>query len=88
MFDHFFAAGGNTFDTGYIYGDGLQERLLGRWIANRGVRDQVAIIVKGAHTPHCDPESISRQLTESLDAARHRPRRPLPDASGQSRDRR
>ena len=67
MFDHFFAAGGNTFDTGYIYGGGLQERLLGRWIANRGVRDQVAIIVKGAHTPHCDPDSIQRQLTESLE---------------------
>ena len=67
MFDHFFAAGGNTFDTGYIYGDGLQERLLGRWIANRGVRDQVALIVKGAHTPHCDPASIQAQLTESLD---------------------
>jgi aryl-alcohol dehydrogenase-like predicted oxidoreductase len=67
MFDHFFAAGGNTFDTGYIYGGGLQERLLGRWIANRAIRDEVAIIVKGAHTPHCDPESISRQLTESLE---------------------
>ena len=67
MFDHFFAAGGNAFDTGYIYGGGLQERLLGRWIANRGVRDQVAILVKGAHTPHCDPESITSQLTESLD---------------------
>ena len=67
MFDHFFAAGGNTFDTGYIYGGGLQERLLGRWIANRGVRDQVAIIAKGAHTPHCDPDSIQRQLTESLE---------------------
>ncbi|HVK34471.1 MAG TPA: aldo/keto reductase, partial [Microlunatus sp.] len=67
MFDHFFAAGGNTFDTGYIYGGGLQERLLGRWIANRGIRDQVAILVKGAHTPHCDPASITSQLTESLD---------------------
>ena len=67
MFDHFFAAGGNTFDTGYIYGGGLQERLLGRWIANRGVRDQVAVLVKGAHTPHCDPASITSQLTESLD---------------------
>ena len=67
MFDHFFAAGGNAFDTGYIYGDGLQERLLGRWIENRGIRDRVVIIVKGAHTPHCDPASMSAQLTESLD---------------------
>ena len=31
------------------------------------MRDRVAIIVKGAHTPHCDPESMSAQLTESLD---------------------
>lgn len=67
MFDHFFAAGGNTFDTGYIYGNGLQERLLGRWIANRGLRDEVAVIVKGAHTPHCNPDSIRTQLTESLE---------------------
>jgi aryl-alcohol dehydrogenase-like predicted oxidoreductase len=67
MFDHFFAAGGNTFDTGYIYGNGRQERLLGRWIGNRGVRDRVVIIVKGAHTPHCDPVSMSAQLTESLE---------------------
>ena len=56
MFDHFFAAGGNAFDTGYIYGGGLQERLLGRGSPTAAIRDQVAIIVKGAHTPHCDPD--------------------------------
>ncbi|WP_205856165.1 aldo/keto reductase, partial [Phytoactinopolyspora endophytica] len=67
MFDHFFSLGGNAFDTAYIYGAGRHEKLLGRWIANRGVRDQVVVIVKGAHTPHCDPESLSRQLLESLE---------------------
>ena len=55
------------FDTAYIYGGGHIERLLGRWIANRGVREEVVVITKGAHTPHCDPESISRQLIESLE---------------------
>ena len=67
MFDDFFERGGNAFDTGYIYGGGLMERLLGQWVANRGLRDQVSIIGKGAHTPHCDPESITAQLTETLD---------------------
>ncbi len=67
LFDHFYSRGGNTFDTGYIYGGGKLEGLLGRWVANRGVREDVVIITKGAHTPHCDPESITRQLLESLE---------------------
>ena len=67
MFDDFVERGGTTFDTAYIYRGGESERLLGRWIANRGVRDDVVVIGKGAHTPHCDPESIPRQLAESLD---------------------
>ncbi|WP_423920895.1 aldo/keto reductase [Frigoribacterium sp. 2-23] len=67
MFDHFIEQGGNTFDTGYVYGEGELEGRFGRWMANRGVRDDVVIITKGAHTPHCDPESLSRQLLESLE---------------------
>ena len=67
IFDHFFSLGGNTFDTGYVYGAGRYERLFGQWMANRGVREDVVVIVKGAHTPHCDPESITSQLEESLE---------------------
>lgn len=67
VFDDFYARGGNTFDTGYIYGGGKIEPLLGRWIKNRGLRDKVVVIGKGAHTPHCDPESITRQLNETLE---------------------
>jgi predicted dehydrogenase/aryl-alcohol dehydrogenase-like predicted oxidoreductase len=67
MFDDFVEQGGNTFDTAWMYGHGQQERLLGKWLADRGIRDEVVIIGKGAHTPHCDPESIHRQLAESLD---------------------
>ena len=67
IFDHFYSVGGNAFDTGYIYGDGRQERLLGQWMADRGVREDVVVIVKGAHTPHCDPESLTSQLLESLE---------------------
>lgn len=66
MFDDFVERGGNAFDTAYIYGGGRQEKLFGQWMANRGNRDDLFVIGKGAHTPHCDPESIIRQLDESL----------------------
>ncbi|SDO87690.1 Predicted oxidoreductase [Nakamurella panacisegetis] len=71
IFDAFFSSGGNTFDTAWLYGKGYYEKLFGQWMANRGIRDDVVVIVKGAHTPHCDPESLSRQLLESLDRQQH-----------------
>ncbi|GAB3753620.1 aldo/keto reductase [Microlunatus parietis] len=67
LFDNFYELGGNAFDTAYIYGGGNHEKLLGQWIRNRGIREDVVVITKGAHTPHCDPESITRQLLESLE---------------------
>ncbi len=67
MLDDFVERGGTTFDTAYIYGGGRGEKLLGQWMTSRGNRDEVVVIGKGAHTPHCDPESITRQLTESLE---------------------
>ena len=67
MFDDFFERGGNAFDTAHIYSGGLQEGLLGRWIEQRAVRAQTAVIVKGAHTPFCTPEFLSSQLIVSLD---------------------
>lgn len=66
MFDDYFAKGGNTFDTAFIYGGGLMERLLGQWIKLRGVRDQVNVIVKGCHTPWAYPSALTVQLNESL----------------------
>jgi predicted dehydrogenase/aryl-alcohol dehydrogenase-like predicted oxidoreductase len=67
MFDDFFERGGNAFDTAWVYGGGSHERLLGQWIKARGVRDQVVLIVKGGHTPHCNPHAVSHQFSESLD---------------------
>ncbi|RKX35195.1 MAG: oxidoreductase [Verrucomicrobia bacterium] len=67
LFDDFYEKGGNTFDTAWIYGEGRTERFLGQWIRNRGLRDKVTLISKGAHTPFCDPESLTRELLESLD---------------------
>jgi predicted dehydrogenase/aryl-alcohol dehydrogenase-like predicted oxidoreductase len=67
IFDDFFEKGGNAFDTAWVYGDGRTERLLGQWMRNRGLRNRIVLIAKGAHTPFCDPKSLSEQLVESLD---------------------
>jgi predicted dehydrogenase/aryl-alcohol dehydrogenase-like predicted oxidoreductase len=67
IFDDFVERGGTTFDTAYIYGGGRGEKLLGQWMKSRGNRDDLVVIGKGAHTPYCDPESITRQLHESLE---------------------
>jgi len=67
MFDDYFGRGGNCFDTAHIYGGGLHERLLGHWLKNRGIRDQVVIIGKGVHTPFNSPEHLRPQLAESLE---------------------
>ncbi|MEZ0494340.1 aldo/keto reductase [Kineococcus sp. TBRC 1896] len=71
IFDAFVEAGGNTFDTAWLYGSGKYEKLLGRWMANRGNRGDLNVIVKGCHTPHCDPESLTRQLLESFERQGH-----------------
>ncbi|QPC94809.1 aldo/keto reductase [Mesorhizobium sp. INR15] len=67
LLDAFFEAGGNLFDTGFIYGAGYTETLLGEWLKNRGVREQSVIIGKGAHTPLCYPDVIGKQLSQTLE---------------------
>ncbi len=67
MLDEFVACGGNAIDTAYIYIGGQGERVVGQWLRNRGVREQVVILAKGAHTPYCTPEDLDRQFTISLE---------------------
>lgn len=67
LLDAFFEAGGNVFDTAYIYGSGMTERLFGQWQASRGVREASVVIGKGAHSPLCRPEFIGAQLDQSLE---------------------
>ena len=67
MWDQWIEAGGNAFDTAFVYGGGKIETLLGHWLRDRGNRDEVVITVKGAHTPYCNPDDLTRQLHTSLD---------------------
>jgi aryl-alcohol dehydrogenase-like predicted oxidoreductase len=67
LLDAFWEKGGNLFDTGWVYAAGYTEKLLGEWLKRSGVRNEAAVIVKGAHTPLCYPDVIGKQLTQSLD---------------------
>jgi aryl-alcohol dehydrogenase-like predicted oxidoreductase len=70
VLDAVFAQGCNTFDAAHVYGNGACERLLGQWIEQRNLRDDVVIIDKGAHhnaDRHCvTPFDISAHLHDSL----------------------
>jgi aryl-alcohol dehydrogenase-like predicted oxidoreductase len=80
LLDGVFAQGGNTFDAAHVYRGGDSERLLGRWIEARGLREQVVIISKGAH-PNADRgrrvttyditsdlhDSLARLKTDTID---------------------
>jgi len=67
VWDAFMEAGGNAFDTAYVYGNGRQEAALGAWIGARGVAADVVVVAKGAHSPYCLPGAIAPQLEQSLE---------------------
>ncbi len=67
LLDAFFEAGGNVYDTAFVYGGGKTEAIFGDWLRDRGVRDEVVIIGKGAHSPLCYPDVIGKQLEVTLD---------------------
>ena len=70
LFDIIYQTGCNTFDTAHVYGAGDSERVLGAWIADRGIREETVIITKGAH-PNADrlrvtPFDIASDVHDSL----------------------
>ena len=67
LLDHFYEIGGNAIDTAYVYGGGGSEPAVGQWIRERGLRDQIVLIVKGAATADATPEMVTREMAESLD---------------------
>ena len=67
VWDAWMEAGGNGFDTGFVYGGGNHEKVLGQWINNRKAEKDIVVIVKGAHNPYCIPSAIRAQLEISLE---------------------
>lgn len=67
LLDYFVEIGGTAIDTAWVYSGGQSERAVGQWMQLRSNREQLVIIGKGAHTPHCDVAGINRQLPETLE---------------------
>src|SRR2546430_8556298 len=67
VLDAFVERGGNCLDSAFVYGQGASEVTVGRWIRDRGCRDGLVLLGKGAHPPDCRPESVEPQLRTSLD---------------------
>ena len=65
LLDRFVELGGNFIDTAEVYSDwappikSRSEKLLGRWMADRGVVDSVVVATKGG-CPRLDSMSVSR----------------------------
>ncbi len=70
LLDDVFALGCTTFDTGHVYGSGDNERTFGKWMNDRGIRDKVVIIGKGAHhsidRQRVTPHDITSDIFDSL----------------------
>jgi aryl-alcohol dehydrogenase-like predicted oxidoreductase len=70
LLDNAISLGVNTFDIAWVYGGGDSERAIGQWMRERGNREQVFIITKGAHhnrdRARVTPYDITADLMDSL----------------------
>jgi aryl-alcohol dehydrogenase-like predicted oxidoreductase len=70
LFDAYRELGGNVVDTGREYGNA--EAIVGRWLRERRLRDEIVVLTKGAHHDNdtgrrrVNPVEITQDLEESL----------------------
>lgn len=68
--DAYMAIGGNSIDTAHIYCGGQSEEVIGRYMKERGNREELVILTKGAHHdkngPRVNREAIRSDLEDSL----------------------
>src|SRR3954452_24943515 len=73
VLDAYTAAGGNFIDTAnsYLVEHGRSETIIGRWLADRGDRDQIVVATKvgGGQGPlgNLRPETIEQEAHASLE---------------------
>ncbi len=70
LLDQVYELGCNTIDTAHVYCNGDSERIIGKWMQVRGLREKIVIITKGA-APSQDrrrmtPFDIASDLHDSL----------------------
>ena len=70
LLDAVFEMGCTTFDTGHVYGNGTNERAVGHWVRERGLREKIVMIGKGAHhnqdRKRVTPFDITADIHDSL----------------------
>ncbi|MGL4611700.1 MAG: aldo/keto reductase [Trueperaceae bacterium] len=70
LLDGVYQLGCTTLDTAHVYGGGRNERTVGQWVRDRGLRDKLVIIAKGAHHNHdrkrVTPHDITADIYDSL----------------------
>lgn len=59
LLDRFVAAGGTAVDTARVYSKGTSEEAFGNWLKERGARDEIVVIGKGAHH---DSQTLERRV--------------------------
>jgi 1-deoxyxylulose-5-phosphate synthase len=73
LLDRFAAAGGTAVDTARVYAKGTSERAFGQWLKDRGLRDRMVVLGKGAHHDNqtyerrVTPAAIREDIRASLD---------------------
>ncbi len=80
LMDTYYALGGRTIDTARLYanwlpgGESASERVIGRWLRQTGLREQITLVSKGGHPPRSnlaqtrlDRESLTFDLHTSLE---------------------
>ena len=83
LLDAYVSIGGNLVDTARVYGDfvtprnGESEKIVGRWMEDRGNRREIFLSTKGGHPPLDDmrrsrlsPEEIRNDMAASLEDLR------------------
>jgi aryl-alcohol dehydrogenase-like predicted oxidoreductase len=70
LLDAVYALGCNTFDTAHVYSSGGNERSVGEWVRDRGLRDNIVMLGKGAHhnsdRKRVTPHDITSDIFDSL----------------------
>ncbi|GIP26749.1 oxidoreductase [Paenibacillus sp. J23TS9] len=64
--DSFMAIGGNSIDTANIYCGGQSEEVIGRYMQERGNRDQLVILTKGAHHDQNGPRVSEQHIRADI----------------------
>jgi aryl-alcohol dehydrogenase-like predicted oxidoreductase len=70
LLDQVYELGCNTIDTAHVYSGGHSERIIGRWMRARGLREKIVLITKGAaHSQdrrRMTPFDLASDLHDSL----------------------